>query len=173
MSLRHGALIGVVACVGCAARASEAPPAAAPSTPGADPAAPYGQPPEPHIRDAEVELLRAERALDEAMPRAEATARALPPPPDKKKAEEPESERAPKRGGEAPRDPCGTACIALASMARSAEHLCRLAGPADARCSGARSRVQAAEERVRATCGACPRREPGDAPGGADSISGL
>jgi hypothetical protein len=53
-------------------------------------------------------------------------------------------------------DPCLSACRALASMRRSVDHLCGLTGDGDARCEGARTRVQGASERVRATCPACP-----------------
>jgi hypothetical protein len=52
-------------------------------------------------------------------------------------------------------DPCLTACSALASMERAAEHLCGLAGAEDARCTGARARVQSASARVHAACPAC------------------
>ncbi|MCC6553242.1 MAG: hypothetical protein IT372_09515 [Polyangiaceae bacterium] len=51
--------------------------------------------------------------------------------------------------------PCATACRALASMRRAAEHLCGLAGQEDARCGSARERVQRAGERVHAACPAC------------------
>jgi len=50
---------------------------------------------------------------------------------------------------------CTTACAALSSMERAAEHLCTLAGAADARCTDARERVKNATARVRATCPAC------------------
>lgn len=52
-------------------------------------------------------------------------------------------------------DPCASVCRALASMMRATEHLCALAGAADARCEGARSRVQSAGERVQAHCPRC------------------
>ncbi|HZF56146.1 MAG TPA: hypothetical protein VE093_46345 [Polyangiaceae bacterium] len=52
-------------------------------------------------------------------------------------------------------DPCVTACRALASMSRSAEHVCGLAGEGDGRCESARSRVQRATDRVRAQCPGC------------------
>lgn len=52
-------------------------------------------------------------------------------------------------------DPCVTACRALASMSRSAEHVCGLAGEADERCASARFRVSGAEGRVRSQCPAC------------------
>jgi hypothetical protein len=52
-------------------------------------------------------------------------------------------------------DPCATACRALASMGRAAEHLCGLAGEADQRCSGARARVKSATDRVQSQCPRC------------------
>lgn len=52
-------------------------------------------------------------------------------------------------------DPCLIACAALASMKRSAEHVCTMAGDKDAACDSARARVQRAEQRVTASCPAC------------------
>ena len=52
-------------------------------------------------------------------------------------------------------DPCANACRALASMERATSHLCSLAGDADARCEGARTRVKNAGARVHAECPAC------------------
>lgn len=57
----------------------------------------------------------------------------------------------PRAGG----DPCATACTALASMRRSASHLCELAGEDDGRCATARGRVETATTQVRARCPAC------------------
>jgi hypothetical protein len=45
--------------------------------------------------------------------------------------------------------PCDLACRALASMRRSSARICELAGPDDERCARARSRVTAAEDRIR------------------------
>jgi len=59
----------------------------------------------------------------------------------------------PSRGAE----PCSTACSALASMERSADHLCNLTGAADNRCASARERVKNASARVSAACPACAR----------------
>jgi len=50
---------------------------------------------------------------------------------------------------------CATACRALASMERAADHLCALESGSE--CSHARERVEAARERVRSTCGGCSR----------------
>lgn len=52
-------------------------------------------------------------------------------------------------------NPCASACTALASMRRAAEHLCSLAGPSDVRCENAKGRVQRATERVKAACPSC------------------
>jgi hypothetical protein len=52
-------------------------------------------------------------------------------------------------------DPCANACRALASMERATTHLCSLAGDADARCEGARTRVKNASSRVHAECPTC------------------
>lgn len=53
--------------------------------------------------------------------------------------------------------PCMTACRALASMTRAADHLCGLAGEGDDRCAGARARVKSAADRVEAQCPSCAR----------------
>jgi hypothetical protein len=62
-------------------------------------------------------------------------------------------------GGDRPEstmpDPCVTACRALGSMSRSADHICDLAGQGDGRCENARSRVERATDRVRAQCPGC------------------
>jgi hypothetical protein len=50
---------------------------------------------------------------------------------------------------------CSIACAALASMKRSVDHLCGMAGESDAACGGARARVQRAEQRVTAACPSC------------------
>jgi len=50
---------------------------------------------------------------------------------------------------------CTTACRALASMRRSVDGLCRLAGDVDERCTSARKRLAEAGERVRAAGCAC------------------
>jgi hypothetical protein len=46
--------------------------------------------------------------------------------------------------------PCDTACRALASMERSTERICALAGETDTSCASARSMVKASRERVQA-----------------------
>jgi hypothetical protein len=56
--------------------------------------------------------------------------------------------------------PCDIACRALASMRRSAERLCVLAGAEHPRCQQANSRVSAAADRVRQAGCLCVEREP-------------
>ncbi|MBK7582726.1 MAG: hypothetical protein IPI67_21335 [Myxococcales bacterium] len=48
----------------------------------------------------------------------------------------------------APRSPCETACKALASMRRSQERICEIAGDEHERCGWAKKRVSDASERV-------------------------
>jgi hypothetical protein len=54
-----------------------------------------------------------------------------------------------------PPDRCATACTALGSMQRAAEHVCSIAGAGDARCKSAEERVKSAAARVHAACPAC------------------
>ncbi len=82
-----------------------------------------------------------------------------PPPPAKTRASPSREPASPKKATveEAPRaapaaETCGTACSALASMERAAEHLCGITGAADDRCTGARTRVKNASARVHAVC---------------------
>ena len=57
-------------------------------------------------------------------------------------------------------DGCATACKALASMQRSADHLCKIAGEGDGRCEDARTRVRGASARVRSVCPVCAAQAP-------------
>lgn len=52
---------------------------------------------------------------------------------------------------------CTIACSALASMKRSADHVCTMAGDKDTVCGAARERVSRAEARVTAACPACAK----------------
>jgi hypothetical protein len=100
--------------------------------------------------DALADLQRAERELEGAL-----SSRAYAgPPADKAPTKKEEEERSGGAEGQAG-DACGTACRALASMRRASEHLCGLTGDTDARCSDARSRLERAEGRVRASCPVC------------------
>jgi len=105
---------------------------------GGSPASPgYAQPAQPNVSG------------NQAAPPPAATASPLAPP----RPESPSSAAA----GPTPlsSDPCANACRALASMERATTHLCSLAGDADARCEGARTRVKNASTRVHAECPAC------------------
>jgi hypothetical protein len=119
--------------------------------------------------DPEAELDRAEAELMSALGQpgfaqppglTEAQPGASPPPPAPPlPAEAPAPAKAPRgeetQASQISASPCATACRALASMVRSADHLCGLAGEGDARCEGARTRVKNATERVQAQCPAC------------------
>ncbi len=110
---------------------------------------------EQHVADALAELGTAELALDEALaPAAIAPPTAPRPPPreDRATKDRPAAQALP---GE-PRSGCETACMALASMTRSARFVCRLAGSADERCTEASARVRRAEARVSQASCACP-----------------
>jgi hypothetical protein len=121
----------------------------------------------------EVQLVRRQRALadlrsgeSEDADSSKKTESAVPRPPEEPAGTDGEEEK-PRRRTEAsqpssPPDPaeapvrtgkvgspCDMACRALSSMRRSAERICELAGPSDERCARARSRVSAAEERIR------------------------
>jgi hypothetical protein len=110
----------------------------------------------------------AARRREEAK-KADAPAAAEPPPPAAQSAPEPlaaaDAARPATRGegavlggaAEERQDaaPCERACRALGSMRRATDHLCGLAGDADARCESARERVRSAGERVQAACPAC------------------
>ncbi len=117
-------------------------------------------------RKEQLAVARAEEAERDA-PAADAAPPPAPKPrataqPSKKKAAS--SARAPSEpAAAAPRDvdretssdwvgsPCDTACRALASMERSAERICVLAGETNARCESARSLVKESRERVQAS----------------------
>jgi hypothetical protein len=161
--VRWWAAIPVLALVGCGAgaeKAEDVSPVTAPAPPGGD-AMPNVPDREVHIQDAERELERAERTLDVGI----AARRAGPPgvsPPTPPTPPEP-GPTSPKPGTKPPSEnttpqagsSCETACIALASMKRSAKYLCELSGTGDARCSSAEDRVKRAERRVREVCGSC------------------
>jgi hypothetical protein len=101
-----------------------------------------------------------DRELESSKKKAESSAEA----PEEESDEAPAAEEEPRAGAPAPRapeldeapaktakvgSPCDMACRALSSMRRSAERICALAGAADERCTRARGRVSAAEERIR------------------------
>ena len=138
------------------------------------PSGAYPQEPTPTTADGALDLLdRAESdlrlALGGSLPPAAAPAygppsvgaaqAAPPPPPAPVQAEAAPRDDARSSVAAGPTalasDPCANACRALASMERATTHLCSLAGDADARCEGARTRVKNASTRVHAECPAC------------------
>lgn len=128
-----------------------------------------GEGPAPTTRDdAIVELDQAEAELFAALERrgfAEPRPKAGATPPSRSGATSAPKPTSPSGGQVSPGGveaaaksaggPCATACRALASMNRAADHLCGLAGESDARCSDARTRVKSASDRVQAQCPAC------------------
>lgn len=172
--------ISVAALSGCGgASVAQAP--VAPEPAGATEMSPHKGSSIESADDALAELGRAEDELnqaigaptqrDEGRAVAEAAQPGAPPPatsppspnvPDDRVAPSP---RATATGGEHPAKkieaeptsapPCETACRALASMSRAAQHLCGLAGDADQRCDSARTRVKSATDRVEARCPRC------------------
>lgn len=102
---------------------------------------------ERHIDDASAEVRLAEEELERNLsaPRPKPQVVVPGPPPSPKPKPEP---------AEPPNEGCAVACKALASMKRSTDYLCKLAGESDLRCVDARERVRNARERVRRA--ACP-----------------
>jgi hypothetical protein len=142
------------------AACAEAPPPPA-SSPEPPPPGMFGQPRERSPADDEMLALgKAEEQIDQLVARRDAPGRAkvTPSPGD---APEPEKPTAPAQPStpapmaEGQGDRCAVACRALASMASSADRLCRLAGETDGRCDDARSRVRGATARVGAACPQC------------------
>ncbi|WP_437718732.1 hypothetical protein WMF45_21285 [Sorangium sp. So ce448] len=170
--------ISAAALSGCGgASVAQAP--VAPEPAGATSMAPHKGSAVETADDALAELERAEDELDQAIGtpahdegRAVAEAAqpgappaASPPSPSVPDSRAAPSPRATAAGGEPPAKkieaeptstpPCETACRALASMSRAAQHLCGLAGDADQRCDSARARVKSATDRVEARCPRC------------------
>ncbi|WP_437594031.1 hypothetical protein [Sorangium sp. So ce1000] len=172
--------ISAAALSGCGgASVAQAPAAAEPA--GAASMAPHKGGPIETADDALAELGRAEnelnqalgapgqrdegRAVAEAAPPAAPAPAAPPPRPDVSDSHPAPSPRATATGGELPAKkaeaettsaaPCETACRALASMTRAAQHLCGIAGDADQRCDAARARVKSATDRVETHCPRC------------------
>ncbi len=184
LAARAAVTLAVLALAGCGGAATPEPavPAAGPAAPTAAPAkaaeVTSASPVSPE--DAAGDLDRAEAELlavlgpqpqyaqapstaaqgGVAQPGAAGAARpaqpAPPPPPAAPRS--PEGSASPKSAPRAEaysESPCTTACRALASMERAAEHLCDLSGSDNARCDSARSRVKNATERVYAQCPSC------------------
>lgn len=144
--------------------------AAGPRMSPATPRPPAAEAPEPEpstVEEATLQLDRGASHLERALaPKGDATVGVEPgagagvPPSQPQQPPAPPPAQ-PAGGGEARpqqaqeerwREPCTEACRALASMRRAAETICRLAGPEDARCQGARRRVQEGEGRA-SPCG--------------------
>lgn len=104
---------------------------------------------EKHIADAQAEIALAEQTVEVALVKQQPTKTQPPtgaPPQPVPLDGEP--------GGR-----CATACTALASMKRSTDYLCRLAGEGDSRCADARGKVRGAEARIQkaqCTCDVTP-----------------
>ena len=100
-----------------------------------------------HIEDALSELTEAEHAVDRELRRV--------PPGGRRTELQPPPVFTPGSPKTRPAQPCEVLCVALASMGRSANYLCKLAGASDSRCVSARDRFRRASDRVTTTCGAC------------------
>ena len=105
------------------------------------------------VEDAERDLTSAEGSLTRALPPGQqsrpGTVSEAP-----KMAPSADEPAAPADAGAREPSPCEVACRALASMARAADAVCRLAGPDDPRCLSARKRVEDATTRAQAcSCG--------------------
>ncbi|MGK3993842.1 hypothetical protein [Sorangium sp. So ce1024] len=179
--------IGAVALSGCSGgTAAQAPPPMAPEPAGVVFTPSQEEAPAETAEDALAALERAEGELDRALGAPgggedRVALESAPPPPAQATspspvtpapaAREPASDSAPRaatagaarpsKKAEADKGaaaPCETACRALASMSRAAQHLCGLAGDADQRCDAARTRVKSATDRVEAQCPRCAER---------------
>lgn len=156
MSLRRAALsVLALSLTACAA----APPPLSPGAPGeAAPPVRFvldGAKGPNEIDNQMLAISKADEQIERLFPRAAAdkeTARKKSGDADGA-AEKPRDEAQALSGGAG--DRCATACRALASMASSAAHLCKLAGEGDGRCEDARGRVRGASARVRSVCPTC------------------
>jgi hypothetical protein len=161
MPLRAPALLTLAAALALTACAA-APPPAAPSVLSSEPAAapapagsgapsfqlePKGSSP---VDGEMMAIAKAEEEIDRLFPAAAAAAGKAPAR-GKKVPDAPAKEEQQQSGG----DGCATACRSLASMTRSADHLCQMAGETDGRCEDARARVAGARGRVKAACPGC------------------
>lgn len=167
-SVRPILLVWACVFLGCAAQSpvpSAAPQNAEPASPAptAFAEAPSGAPYSPsssepvpktvdeavaQLEQAEAKLNSASNALTakSAAGGAEAAQGTSPPPPPQRMASGDEEARG---------SPCFSACRALDSMGRATQYLCELAGDRDARCEGARARLESAHKRVTDAC-TCP-----------------
>jgi hypothetical protein len=175
------AFVGAIVVTGCGGGAA---PAVAPSSKGADEASPEGALAALDRAERSLDTILgpresstlAKQAGDAQAAQPAAPEPPPPPPPTSAPAggaappasgavaAEKAAEAKPKKNASPPAAPtpgllaadsCTTACTALASMTRAADHVCALAGAADARCSSARDRVKNAAARVHASCPVC------------------
>jgi len=154
MLRRAAAAMPAIAALALAACAAEPPPEAPPQPQAS--AAPMSpimlEPKGSSPADQEMlALARAEDEIDKLFPgkNKESAKKG-----DGKPADAPAKDEAQTLSGGAV-DACAVACRALASMANSAEHLCKLSGEGDGRCEDARGRVRGATARVHQACPAC------------------
>jgi len=169
---RAAVTLAVLALAGCGGAATPEP--ASPATaPGMTAEVASAPPPSASPDDAAVDLDRAEAELLAALgqpqqryaqapgasPQAGAAQPAqpapAPPPTSATPSVDGASPKSAQRAETSSASPCTTACRALASMERAAEHLCDLSGSDDTRCDSARARVKSATERVYAQCPSC------------------
>jgi len=168
---RAAVTLAVLALAGCGGAATPEP--ASPAAAGR--AAEVASAPPASPDDAAVDLDRAEAELLAALgqpqqsyaqapgasPQAGAAQPAqpapapAPPPTSATPSVDGDSPKSAQRAETSSASPCTTACRALASMERAAEHLCDLSGSDDTRCDSARARVKSATERVYAQCPSC------------------
>ena len=118
---------------------------------GAEPRTSVTGDPATTVEDAEAELARLEASLERTFgPGLDSPERPIPAAPPT--AGQLDRTTITKKNEPASR--CENACDALASMSRSADRICQLAGPG-ARCDAAKARVSSATTRVTAQCSEC------------------
>jgi hypothetical protein len=158
------ALAALAGAAGCGGSQAERAPSAAPS-------APTTPPNDATSAESASKATSLPTAAPGAFPPAPAQPMAPPPPPAPAAAARPPeggTRASLRRAGleldtaqrelEASAGDCAAACRALGSMERATGHLCDLASDLEDRrvCEEAKTRVQAARDRVRNTCGSCP-----------------
>ena len=135
------ALVAALVLAGCA---EAPPPMTSPSAAAQPPPSlfgPSGSGTSP-VDDEMVAIGKSEGEIDRLFPGAgKEQARKGAPSPDAQRADKGSTREGP-AAPESDGDPCATACRALASMQRSAAHLCSLAGEGDGRCEDARGTIR-------------------------------
>jgi hypothetical protein len=102
-----------------------------------------------------VAIGRAEQEIDRVFPEGAKKSGVRKAGPQQEEAKAPADARAQDKDTGGASDACTIACKALASMASSADRLCRLSGENDGRCDDARARVRGATSRVKSACPSC------------------